>query len=165
MDLQLSAMLASLEEGDFQVCGPLADYLEERGDPRAPLARSVMELDPPLIGQVLHGIRGAAAAGMSVATAAEATWLAANLFGVVAPVLALVGAVAAKDLASSRAVRTSPEMLIPEVEEAITSRKLTGDMAAAITMSRLVKRDRLLAALRDEDVDAQALIQAGRDSG
>ena len=79
-----------------------------------------------------------------------------NALGVMAPLLALMGTLAAKDLATSLAVRTSPETLIQEVEEAISSRKLSGDVASAITMSRLMKRDRLLAAFREDDAAVES---------
>jgi hypothetical protein len=154
MDPRLKAPLACVEEGDFDAFGPLADYLEERGDPRADLARSVMTLEPPLIAQALCENRGMPAPNNGISNAG---WFGFDLFASLAMIipelglLGLLGIAAAGGLAGSVTAIGSPTLAaaLKEVEDAIRTRKLTQEMASAITFSRLVKRDHLLAQLRD----------------
>lgn len=51
---ELDALLAAVESGDTSALGPLADWLEERGDSRADAARDALKDDPELIAQILY---------------------------------------------------------------------------------------------------------------
>ena len=146
MDPRLKALLACIEEGDFDAFGPLADYLEERGDPRADLARRVMTLEPPLIAQAICETRGMPPLNSEISDVASAAWV-VGLF----PLGMLVSLLGVTGLAGSATPVGSPTLgeATKEVEDAIRTRKLTQEMASAITLSRLLKRDRLLAELRD----------------
>jgi hypothetical protein len=55
---ELTWMLAAIEAGDTAVLGMLADWLEERGDPRAALARQASVLDVEPVADTLYWLRG-----------------------------------------------------------------------------------------------------------
>ena len=152
MDPRLKALLARIEDGDFDAFGPLGDYLEHLGDPRADQARNVMTLEPPLIAQALCETRGPQPLDIEISDVESAIWV-VGLFplGMLAHVLALLGVAATRGQAASETSAESPTLgaTIKEVEEAIRTRKLTEEMASAITFSRLLKRDHLLAELRN----------------
>ena len=50
----LAGMLAAIEAGDAAVIGMLADWLDERGDPRAALAREATQIDVEAVATLLH---------------------------------------------------------------------------------------------------------------
>lgn len=117
MHTQLQGLLAAVESGDFDAFGPLADYPEERGDPRADLALNVMKLEPALIAQALCEIRMPPRSSEDWRTGLEAT-LAGGMFGLA---LVFLAGVAARDMTPSVAATGFDEALM-EVEEAIRTR-------------------------------------------
>jgi hypothetical protein len=138
----LDALLAAVTEGDYEALGPLADLLEERGDPRADLARKVMELEPAHIAMMLCHVRAEKAVKRTEGWAA----LAADAFALVTfgiPPVSGVGGISFDSHA------TSDAGAVREVEEALSARQLSTDVAQAITLSRRAKCDRFLASFRD----------------
>lgn len=157
MDPRLKALVACIEEGNFDAFGPLADYLEERGDPRADLARNVMTLEPALIAHALCETRGMPPLKIEISDAGLAAWaVGLELFAALATIIPtiiipMLGVAALSGLAAPATPVGSPTLdaTIKEVEDAIRTRKLTRELASAITFSRLLKRDHLLGQLRD----------------
>src|SRR5580692_10777684 len=57
MPPELAGMLAAIDAGDVPVIGMLADWLEERVDPRAPLARAATQIDVEAVADTLYLLR------------------------------------------------------------------------------------------------------------
>jgi hypothetical protein len=76
MDTTLQGLLTSIDAGDFQAVGVLADYLEEHGDPRAALALATAQIQPEEIAHTLGLLRaGQESAAAPVAASALETFL------------------------------------------------------------------------------------------
>lgn len=128
MEPALAGMLAAIEAGDAAVIGMLADWLEERGDPRAPLAREATQVDVEAVAHLLHMSR----------TEPLARGL---LLGVVVPTLA------GDPYALMDFARGSPDArqeCLREVETALRTRKISADVARVLTIARRARIDRLL---------------------
>jgi hypothetical protein len=128
MEPELAGMLSAIEAGDAVVIGMLADWLEERGDPRAPLAREATQVDVQAVANLLYmsrtepPVRGV-------------------LRGLVVP--ALVGdPFTVMDFALS--ARDARQECLNEVETALRTRKISADLARVLTIARRAKIDQLL---------------------
>jgi hypothetical protein len=151
VDTHIENLLGAVDAGDWDALGPLADFLEEAGHPAAPLARSVMELEPRLIAEALCTIRAPGGYEPKPSNMAMSFAGIAGLFGLGIGIVVPLVAQAATDLAKSAVSgRRDIDAAQVEVEEALQTRKLSADVASAITLSRLIKRDRLLSELREE---------------
>jgi uncharacterized protein (TIGR02996 family) len=124
----LAGMLAAIDAGDATVIGMLADWLEERGDPRAALARAATQIDVEAIATLLYMSRHEPAAR-------------GVLRGLIVPVLA-GDPFAVMDFAlGSDSAREECRL---EVETALRTRKISAEQARVITIARRAKVDQLL---------------------
>jgi hypothetical protein len=129
MQSELFGMLAAIDAGDSTVLGMLADWLEERGDPRAALAREATQIDVELVADTLYRLRG------GIVSKGEAVSAVVDMI--------LIGVPTGSGPFVSRADCLS------EVRAAIAQRKLTSEVARAISLTRRAKIDRLLEQFRE----------------
>jgi hypothetical protein len=126
---QVDNLLAAVAEGDYEALGTLAELLDERGDPRAALARRVMELEPQHVARMLAQVRAEKQSDGWARLAMAA--LAFGLFGIPIPAVGFEP--------------TSDARALAQVEEELQTRQLSADVARAITLSRRAKCDEFLA--------------------
>ena len=126
-DAMLAAYAATFGDDTDRLV--FADWLEERGDPRAPLAREATQIDVQAVADALHYMRYRPASD-KVAD------------GMIS--IALLGpAVGLVDIAL-KAVDDSRRKCLREVQEAIRTRKIPSDIVRAITVMRRAKVTHLL---------------------
>jgi hypothetical protein len=129
MQPELAGMLAAIEAGDVPVIGMLADWLEERGDPRAPLAREATQIDVEAVADTLYLLRsGKMSSGETVGAMVGMTLLGMPVGAIPFPAHPFV----------------SREKCLTEVQTAIAHKKLTSGVGRAIALTRRAKIDRLL---------------------
>jgi len=127
MPPELAGMLTAIEAGDAAVIGMLADWLEERGDPRAPMARAATQIDVEAVADTLYLMR----TGKMSSGEASGVVIGMTLFGVPLGPLPLHPFV-------------SRDKCLAEVREAIAHRKLSGGVGQAIALTRRTKIAQLL---------------------
>jgi uncharacterized protein (TIGR02996 family) len=120
----LAGMLAAIDAGDTAVLGMLADWLEERGDPRAALARAATQIDVELVAATLYRLRG------GIVTRGDAVGAVVDMI--------LIGVPTGADPFVSRAD------CVNDVRTAIEQKRLTAEVARAISLTRRAKIDQLL---------------------
>jgi hypothetical protein len=123
MQPELTGMLTAIEAGDTAVLGMLADWLEERGDPRALLARQAATIDVELVADTLYWMRGGITSKGEAINAIVDTLI--------------IGVPLGADPSVSRQDCRS------DVRTAIERKRLPSDVARAITLARRTKVDRL----------------------
>jgi hypothetical protein len=131
MQPELAGMLAAIEAGDAPVIGMLADWLEERGDPRAPLARATTQIDVEAVADTLYLMRAGDPGD------GPAGGILGGLIGI-----ALGGGTPLEAMPLDTAV--SREECLHEVRAAIDRKKLTPAVVRAITVTRRAKINQLL---------------------
>jgi hypothetical protein len=129
MPPELAGMLTAIEAGDAAVIGMLADWLEERGDPRAPLARAATQVDVDAVADTLYLIR----TGKMSSGEASGVVVGITLFGVpLGPMPLPLHPFVSRD------------RCLAEVREAIAQRKLSGGVGQAIALTRRTRIGQLL---------------------
>jgi hypothetical protein len=129
MEPELAGMLVAIEAGDAPVIGMLADWLEERGDPRAPLARAATQIDVEAVADTLYLLRtGKTTSGETTGALVGMTLLGLPMGPMPLPSHPFV----------------SREKCLIEVRTAIAQKKLTGGVGRAIALTRRNKIDELL---------------------
>ena len=124
----VAGMLAAIDAGDAAVIGVLADWLEERGDPRAALARQATQIDVEAVATLLSLSRHEPPArGL--------------LRGLVVPALAGDPFTMVEFALGSGDAR---QQCLLEVETALRTRRISADLARVITITRRAKIDQLL---------------------
>jgi hypothetical protein len=126
-------LLEQVAAGDYDALARLADLLDERGDPRALDARAVMKPDAEFIAEVLRThpqIGETPSFGPNFLT----DLLTSSLF--IFPIDISI------PLPSRRV--PSPDEALRKVEEAISTKKLTSEIAQAMILARRIKCDRFL---------------------
>jgi hypothetical protein len=129
MQPELAGMLAAIDAGDAPVIGMLADWLEERGDSRAPLARAAAQIDVEAVADTLYLLRSGKMSTSKVP-------------GVLGG-LAILG-VPLTSMALPAHPFVSRSKCLSEVREAIAQRKLSGGVGQAIAITRRTKIAELL---------------------
>jgi hypothetical protein len=137
MPPELTGMLAAIEAGDVAVIGMLADWLEERGDPRAALARAATQIDVEAVADTLYLMRTGKMSSGEVTGAVVGM----TLFGwPLGPVPLPQHPFASRD------------KCLAEVREAIACRKLAGGVGQAIVFTRRTKIAQLLRQFQETPV-------------
>jgi hypothetical protein len=129
MQPELAGMLAAIEAGDVPVIGMLADWLEERGDPRSALARAATQIDVEAVADTLYLLRSGKMSRTEVPGMVVGLTFLGVSFG---------------DMSVPTHPFVTRNRCLSEVREAIAQRKLSGGVGQAIAITRRSKIAELL---------------------
>lgn len=137
MDVELKRLIARVEAGDCESLAVLADWLESHGDPRSAMAREVMRFDSNLIADMLYLIRSKPISDDWAMMALSPE------IGLLAGIGSLItGLITGKEF---RTGSSSKLECLSDVTQALALAIVSTDVARAITLTRRIKRDHLLA--------------------